>query len=99
MLRQTGHFNHRLDHAQRHHTGPGRRISRKNQSIECVGFNRHIKTHKSRADITRLADLQRDLTLIDDAREIGVGHSNRSAIDVERHIGLHVQQVIARNRR
>ena len=74
---------------------PGRRIGRDDEAIECTMLCCQDGTQKRRAQIAGGADLQRDLALADHAGEIRVRHGRRPAIDVERHVRMHRQQMIA----
>ena len=44
-------------------------------------------------------DLQRDVGVVDDGGEVLVRHRHRPAIDVERDVGAHVEQMLAGDRR
>ena len=51
-----------------------------------------------RAQIAGGADLQGDLGFFDHALEVGVRHGGRPAIDMERHVRMHLEQMIAGDR-
>ena len=52
----------------------------------CFASRTRSASQSSGAQVAGGADLQRDLALVDDAREVRVGHRDRPAIDVERDV-------------
>ena len=70
-------------------------MMKRSNAPSCVGEPR---AQQRGAQVAGGADLQRDLGLPDDALEVRVRHRGRAAIDVERDVRMHLQQMIAGDR-
>ena len=88
----------RVQHAERHDAAAGRRVGGDEQAIERAWRSRQSAQQKSGAQIAGRAELQRHVALIDQAREVGVRHGDRAAVDVKRHVRPHGEQMVGRDR-
>ena len=84
-----------IEHAERHDAAAGRRIGGDEEAVEgAVGIG-EPRAKQRGAQISGGADLQRDLRFLDHPLEILVGHGGRPAIDVERDVRMHLEQMVA----
>ena len=79
----------RVHHAQWHDPAAGRRVGRDQHAVEGIERKRAVEAQKCRAQVARRADLQRGPAFADHALEIAVRHGDGAAIDVERDVRRH----------
>ena len=88
-----------VEHAERHDAAAGRRVGRDDEAVERADAASASRAHSS--VVRRLPAVQTCSAIshsLDDALEVRVRHRGRPAVDVERDVRVHLQQMIAGDR-
>ena len=88
----------RVHHAERHDAAARRRVGGDEEAVEracCSASSRAQSVVRRLPAVQTCSAISR---FVDDAREILVGHRDRAAVDVERDVGLDLDQMIAADR-